>query len=160
MNKYNSGFLCKHNPISCDIIEKLEDVYISNCKTPHLDKYAKAILIKEIIARRKITAREFGRLHNIPKATLCDWLNFAKVTPEQHARLVEAGFTEVEIRRSLVNNQKENISQLKHLDFEIQVLISKLNSGTIKKNSSDKTLENLNLLEKAISTAKYRLLKE
>lgn len=135
----------------------LFDHYIYTIKAPHTDKHKRAELIKAYLDEHQISNREFGRQFDIPIGTLQDWLLWAKVTPIQVEQLKDLGMTDHMIQRSLRVERSVINKEIKVLDARLETLAYDLFSPTIYKDASEKTMERLDELIKAINRAKLTL---
>jgi len=140
-----------------ELNKELFDHYIYTVKAPHFDKHKRAELIKAYIEENNISNREFSRKFDVPIGTLQDWLLWAKVTPFQVEQLKDLGMTSHMIQRSLRVERSVINKEIKVLDARIDTLAHDLFSPSIYKEASEKTMERLDELIKAINRAKLTL---
>ena len=137
--------------------EKLFEIWVRDLQKPDIDKYERALMIREYMNRHDISAREFARRFDFPKSTIDDWLLFSRLSPTQFERLRREGWSQSEIYRLVRNNKQIEFEDLTFIDKLIDNTADKLSRSESIKFVSKHTEEKLEQLQKAINTFKFRI---
>lgn len=81
--------------------------YIADLLKKDVDKFERAVMIREYVERNKISVREFARRCSIPKSTIDDWLLYNRISEEEYDKLLSEGKNHKEIYKALRRDKKE-----------------------------------------------------
>jgi len=91
---------------------------ICDFKKKDINPIERGRLIKEYMKENKMSIRAFMGEFGIPKSTVHDWVNFAKITEEKYDEYLKEGYTHTEIARDILRNHKDGNKFKKKVDFE------------------------------------------
>lgn len=103
------------------IKNKLVLSFLYDLQKPNIDKYERAILIKDYMETNKLTMRGLSKKLHIPLTTLHTWLLYNHMPPGEHKRLREEGLSETDINTILKSRTKdfgEAIRDIQHYKGE------------------------------------------
>lgn len=138
-----------------ETLETIEETFIHSTKSPAQDKIKRARVYKELIQLSGLSVRAYAMKHNIPKSTLEDWLLWNKVDNDKLSELKQTGMTETMIYRGLRDSKESK--EVHELDLKIEDLIYELNCVNVVKKISKDTYLNLDMLKKAVESARFRI---
>lgn len=126
--------------------------FIMDLKKKNIDRYERAEIIKDYIKKEKISQREFGRIFDIPKSTVEDWLLITKLPKEEYEEVkTQNNLNDTDMYRLLRNNRKKSkqeIKEIPRIDVELQKLCFLLRnlSSVIQKKGTIKYTEDTKFL--------------
>lgn len=70
-------------------------------KKKEISNHARAKLIRRYLENTKISERQLAKEIGIPRATLCNWLKFERISEKEYEEKINAGYTKTEVFESL-----------------------------------------------------------
>lgn len=126
-----------------------------------IDKFNRAVIIRQYLNDEKISIRELGRRLNVPKSTLEDWLLYNKLSKEKYDELKSNGFSTMKIYKSLRENKFKKVvssedivdSKLKDVSKDLRMILRIIKYG----QKSGKTKEWINTIRNTLNRIEMRV---
>lgn len=142
----------------------LQKRYIMDLKKPDISPFKRARIIKEVIAREKLSGRGFAKKYGFKWSTLEDWLLWLNITEKEYNKLKKQGFTRTHIYRTLRNNRtaKQRITVMLKTKTEFDLKLEHITklvhtrANTVEPDLSERTIEMLKQLKKEINRLLFR----
>ena len=141
-----------------EINNKLTKQYLVDLKKPKIDKYERALIIKDYMNEYNLSIRAFALKFGFHKSTVEDWLLPLKVTKEKYLDLLRNN-PKKDIYKYLRNNKLEGLNEINTLNEDLKILNEKAKTfiNRIPNNKITKsTLDAIFDVEKTISYIKFR----
>lgn len=135
--------------------------FLLDCRKKEIDKWQRAIILREYLDSHSLSQRQLAEQLGIPKSTIEDWLLWGRLTKEEYKRLKNKGLNHTQIYRLLRDNKKRPKSSFVNksvLDIEVQECIKKL-KPYINNGNGLYTPDSSELLKELVNTANRILMK-
>lgn len=94
-----------------------------------IDKFKRAVLIKEYLQTHNMSQRKLAEQLGISKSNIEDWLLYNRLTQKEYQSMRDNGLSDRDIYRALRDNKKvpkEQIISITKLDYDIEDARKKL----------------------------------
>jgi transposase len=131
--------------------------YIHELKSPEINKYQRASMIKEYIVFENLSIRQFANVFNIHRSTVEDWLLPLRVSEDKYNEL-NSILPKKSVYKILRNHKLEDITELKTCSMKIKQFIVFIKSEAYKEFNHDKDfMDILDELKKAVNYFEFRV---
>jgi len=137
--------------------ELLFDKYMHELKSPLIDKYKRAEIIKEYLTYNDLSIRGFAQKFDIPKSTVDDWMLPLRLSEDKYKQLSN-DFSKKEVYSLLRKDKTKDISNINNSYVKLKTMISFIKKSAYKDFNYDKDfLDLIDELKKSINYFEFRV---
>lgn len=141
-------------------MKKLLYNYIVDLKKKEIDRFERGKLIQHYLDLENTSIRQLSKELDISKSTIEDWLLINKLTKEEYQDLLDKGFTETDIYRTLREKKTRAKPHMNQLDIKLvkcKTLLYKYVNNLKKEDVSEDTRDLIQSLRNLLNRLEMKI---